>query len=65
MNKETGEVKNPCKGYCKLNEDGICGGCGRTDDERTNWIFLSNDEKASVTKVAIERLKSMPKFERN
>ena len=49
-------VKNPCIGYCQLNDNDICKGCGRTKDERTDWIFLSDAEKSKVVDDAKVRL---------
>ncbi|EWH08137.1 hypothetical protein DS2_18920 [Catenovulum agarivorans DS-2] len=55
--------KNPCIGYCQLNEDDVCKGCGRTKDERTDWIFLSDDEKRKVVGDAKVRLAAIKEAE--
>ncbi|WP_016953983.1 DUF1289 domain-containing protein [Catenovulum agarivorans] len=56
-------VKNPCIGYCQLNEDDVCKGCGRTKDERTDWIFLSEDEKRKIADDAKVRLAAIKEAE--
>ncbi len=54
-------VVNPCIGYCKLNEEGICQGCGRTEDERTDWVFLSISEQKAICDRAKQRLAQITK----
>ncbi|AWB68990.1 DUF1289 domain-containing protein [Saccharobesus litoralis] len=49
-------IPNPCIGYCKLNEDGICGGCGRTKSERTDWIFLQPAQQQEIVDKSKQRL---------
>jgi len=39
---------SPCIGICSTLFDPICQGCGRTDIEVANWVFLSDDEKLAV-----------------
>lgn len=56
-------VKNPCIGYCQLNEEAVCKGCGRTKDERTDWIFLSDDEKRKIADDAKVRLAAIKEAE--
>ena len=49
-------VANPCIGYCKLNDNNICAGCGRTVDERTDWIFLTPSQQRDIADKAAKRL---------
>ncbi|WP_017446053.1 DUF1289 domain-containing protein [Gayadomonas joobiniege] len=49
-------VLNPCIGYCLFNDDSICAGCGRSRDERADWIFMSESEKQATVIKAKERL---------
>jgi predicted Fe-S protein YdhL (DUF1289 family) len=41
---------SPCIGVCTTLYDEICQGCGRTLSEVSNWVFLSDEEKATVWK---------------
>jgi len=44
------ESDSPCIGVCTTLYDEICQGCGRTLSEVSNWVFLSDEEKALVWK---------------
>ncbi|QWD61567.1 DUF1289 domain-containing protein [Polynucleobacter sp. MWH-UH25E] len=44
------ESDSPCIGICTTLYDEICQGCGRTLNEVSNWVFFSDEEKASVWK---------------
>ena len=44
------ESDSPCIGVCTTLSDEICQGCGRTLSEVSNWVFLSDEEKATVWK---------------
>ncbi|MDR8757874.1 DUF1289 domain-containing protein [Burkholderia pseudomultivorans] len=39
---------SPCVGVCSTLFDDVCKGCGRTADEVSNWVFMSDDEKRAV-----------------
>ena len=41
-------VVSPCISICTLDDAGVCMGCGRTVDEITNWLDLSEQERALV-----------------
>jgi uncharacterized protein len=41
------EVKSPCVSICALHE-GICQGCGRTQEEIAGWWDMTNEEKQQV-----------------
>jgi predicted Fe-S protein YdhL (DUF1289 family) len=49
------EVKSPCISVCALDDDGICIGCWRTDDEIASWIDLDNDRRREVVRLAQQR----------
>lgn len=44
------ESDSPCIGVCTTLYDEICQGCGRSLYEVSNWVFLSDQEKATVWK---------------
>lgn len=55
------KVENPCIGDCRLNLADICIGCGRSKDEKLDWIILSQAEKFQVVnkaKVRLDKLNS-------
>lgn len=41
-------LDTPCIGVCSTLFDAKCKGCGRTQFEVDNWVFLSDEEKAAV-----------------
>ena len=45
-------IESPCVRICKL-EDGVCIGCGRTQDEIREWVILTDEER----NVIMQRLK--------
>jgi predicted Fe-S protein YdhL (DUF1289 family) len=50
---------NPCIGICAVDENGLCVGCLRTDEERSNWYNESSDWRESVLKEILIREESM------
>jgi len=51
-------IESPCVKICTL-ENGVCIGCGRTQDEIREWVILSNEER----NIIMKRLeKTVPKF---
>ena len=59
MSKE--QIVSPCIGWCKLNPQDICEGCGRTREERETWIILSDQDRLEVIDNAKKRLPSVLK----
>ena len=57
MQLEFFDVPSPCVGICQSDEKGLCLGCLRTRDERTQWISLSSDDKQKVIKRCQQRKK--------
>ena len=41
-------VESPCRNICRLGNDMVCDGCGRTVEEIAGWLDLSPDERRSV-----------------
>jgi predicted Fe-S protein YdhL (DUF1289 family) len=46
-------MKSPCNRICKLNDEQICIGCGRSWEEIRDWMFYTNKERD----VVMERVK--------
>ena len=47
------DIKSPCVKICKL-ENGICVGCGRTQDEIREWAIMTEIQREET----MERLKT-------
>jgi uncharacterized protein len=47
----------PCIAVCSTtNGDAICRGCGRTFEEITNWVIMTDEEKSVVwNRIETER----------
>ncbi len=41
-------ITSPCVKVCKVDEQGRCQGCERTSDEISNWMRMSDEERARV-----------------
>lgn len=52
-------IDTPCEQVCKLNQNQICIGCGRSIEEITSWRYLSVAEKQQVSELAKVRLKTI------
>ena len=39
---------NPCVSLCKLDDDGVCLGCGRTKPEMKAWKTLPDEQRHDV-----------------
>lgn len=50
------EVQSPCIDLCII-DDGVCTGCGMTNEEITKWDKLSNEERKKI----VDRLQASPK----
>jgi predicted Fe-S protein YdhL (DUF1289 family) len=48
-------IKSPCVKLCQQNEDGICLGCFRTNQEIIDWYNLTPVEQLEVRRKATER----------
>ena len=47
------DIRSPCVKICSL-EDGVCIGCGRTQDEIREWIIMTDNQREEI----MERLKT-------
>ena len=47
------DIKSPCVKICNL-ENGICTGCGRTQDEIREWVIMTDIQREEI----MERLKT-------
>lgn len=48
MNDDHANLTNPCVGICVSDETGMCIGCFRTQDERSNWYIESTEWRETV-----------------
>ena len=49
------EVKSPCINVCTYDENKICLGCKRSEEEIIDWDILSDDAKKKVIANAMAR----------
>jgi uncharacterized protein len=49
-------MNSPCIKICKLNEEDICIGCGRTKKDITDWRSMTDEERSEAIKKAIEKV---------
>jgi predicted Fe-S protein YdhL (DUF1289 family) len=49
------EVKSPCINVCTYDENKICLGCKRSEEEIVNWDAFSNEEKRLVIDNSMKR----------
>ena len=47
------DIKSPCVKICSL-QDGVCIGCGRTQDEIREWVIMTDNQREEI----MERLKT-------
>jgi predicted Fe-S protein YdhL (DUF1289 family) len=47
------DIESPCVKICKM-ENGVCIGCGRTQDEIREWVMMTNSQREEI----MERLKT-------
>ena len=51
-------IDSPCNDICTTDqENGLCIGCGRTQEEIANWLFYTNEQKKKVLKALESRNK--------
>lgn len=41
-------IVSPCRQLCRMGEDRLCDGCGRTLEEIGAWLTYSGRERAAV-----------------
>jgi uncharacterized protein len=49
-------VPSPCRDICRLNEAGVCAGCGRTLGEIEEWSRAGRERRLQICAAARERL---------
>ncbi|HPD64111.1 MAG TPA: DUF1289 domain-containing protein [Bacteroidia bacterium] len=49
------EIQSPCISVCTYNEERICIGCYRSEEEISNWLFMSAEEKQQVIRNTMQR----------
>lgn len=54
-------MKSPCVKICRLNEDRVCIGCGRTSQEITMWSRFTDLDRMQRTMDAQLRLMELRK----
>jgi len=59
MERIENEVASPCLRQCRLSEQRICEGCGRSVAEITGWRSMSADQKQQCVDDAAVRLDLM------
>jgi hypothetical protein len=50
-------VDSPCINVCRLDESGVCMGCGRLLSEIADWSRMTNQQKREVCEQAANRLR--------
>ncbi len=50
------EVKSPCIGVCRLNDQQVCTGCFRTLKEIGEWGRVDNERRRSIVQDALSRI---------
>ena len=48
MKKNRRQIASPCKSICRLNEEDICEGCGRTKKEIQDWKIYSDKRRSMI-----------------
>jgi len=51
-------VESPCIHVCKLH-DNVCIGCGRTAEELTEWMRMTNEQKLAAIENGKKRLEEL------
>jgi predicted Fe-S protein YdhL (DUF1289 family) len=46
------DVASGCIGVCSTLFDPVCKGCGRTQADVDNWVWMSRDEKLAAVQKA-------------
>ncbi|MBW7846955.1 MAG: DUF1289 domain-containing protein [Bacteroidales bacterium] len=49
------KIKSPCQLICIYDEDRVCIGCYRTQEEVVNWDRYTDEEKLQVLRNTAER----------
>jgi len=49
-------VESPCTNVCKLDDQRVCKGCGRTKMEIAEWGGMDDDQRRDVLASAMTRM---------
>lgn len=49
-------LPSPCIQICRLNDNNVCVGCGRTRDEIARWLTMTNDERSRIISALATRV---------
>lgn len=49
-------LPSPCIQICRLNDNNVCVGCGRTRDEIARWLTMTNDERSRIISTLAARV---------
>ncbi|MEL6538282.1 MAG: DUF1289 domain-containing protein [Bacteroidota bacterium] len=41
-------VSSPCVMVCRLNQDAVCIGCGRTQEQIVRWLGYTEEERKEI-----------------
>lgn len=55
----TDDIASPCVGVCRLDEQSICTGCGRSIAEIAEWLKAGNPRRLVMIENARLRLQAM------
>jgi predicted Fe-S protein YdhL (DUF1289 family) len=50
------QVPSPCTGFCKLDADSVCVGCGRRMYEIVAWAEADDEKRLKIRAAAAARL---------
>lgn len=48
-------IIDPCVKICQSDSNGLCYGCQRTIEERSNWSVYSDEQRAKILKELTSR----------
>lgn len=48
-------VLSPCIGICRIDDEGLCGGCHRTGDEIAHWPLMNDDLRLRLMEDVLPR----------
>ena len=58
LSKRWEDIESPCVNVCKL-KNGVCGACGRTQDEIRDWVIMTDEQRKNI----MERLDDKSKHD--
>ena len=53
MNTSYRAVLSPCIGICRLDAQGLCEGCHRSDVEIANWLQMNDDQRLHLIETVL------------